>query len=304
MTPTDRAALLDLIGCTDRNVAALAIIERGTAAGSILNVDFKDAKLRLDRAVDAAWDYGCGATLAPLPANLHTPEHDALRALRFAVRVSSARDAIAASKKLTKTTVSYAWVDAARRFVAIVLPLALEMEALRGQIVKGRRPPTAAQLAERAAREAAKNSMERATCGCCFGDQAVLPNGKIHDHGYTLPRSWMKTRSCYGRRFQPLEVSVDGPRFMVDLLKQAEQTLMSTLTSLDTVTMLRVQRGHETVNGSRVPKFVEITPADREFERVREGRIAETAGQLRACREDRAAFEHVVAEWKPGYKRS
>jgi hypothetical protein len=311
MTTTERAAFLALIGprnnetlqkTLDRVEGALDAIEQGTAAGSILNVEFKDAKLVLDRAVEGAWNYGRGSKLAPLPQDIFAPEHKDLYTLHLNVSVSYVRDAIATSKKLAKTTVQHPWVDSARAFVATVLPLAVEMEALKAHIVKGRRPPTPEVLAERAAKAAAKNSMPRAQCGCCFGTQAIFEDGTIHDHGYRKPRAWMKQGSCRGWGVPHLAISDKGPKLMVELLNQTEKSLLGHIENLKAATSLKVQSGSKFVNGHHVPEFTDIGVDHPDFERTKAYRIRETEHNLAECRADRKVFEKVVAEWKPGYQ--
>lgn len=267
----------------------------GVEAGSILNVEFKDAKMVLDRAIEDAWDHGRGSALPPLPTGdeFYTPAYEDLRALHWDVKVYYVRDAIAASKKLAKTKVTHPWVAGTRAFVAKVLPLALAMEGLRGHIVKGRRPNPEAE-ARKAAKLNNPNAMERATCGCCFAEQAVLPNGFIHDHGYRIPREWVKTASCHGRRFRPLEVSDEGPKFMVGLLTSALANLHVVAANLRVAKTFRVQKGYR-----HPAEYEDIEVGHPRFEAVRESRLREAEQNIKGCRADLAEFQKVVAEWRP-----
>jgi hypothetical protein len=281
---------------------ALQVIVAGVEAGSVLNVDFQDAKRSLDSAaegifralVNPFW-VGKGGTIDADPVL-----NKDLNKLHWEVNPTGLHAFISASKKLAKVKFSHPMVDAMRAGVATVLPLALVVEDLKKVIVKGRRPPTAEVLAERARKAAMVKSMSRATCGCCFGDQAVLPNGYIHDHGYSRPREWMKTASCYGRQFRPLEVSDEGPRFMVDLLTRTEASLLQGIENLRKATKLPVERGSKrNERGVRIPVFEDIEVGHPQFERVRERRIYAEEANLKGCRADLAEFKKVIAEWKP-----
>lgn len=274
---------------TDRATQALRTIRQGIADGAILNVVFQDAKATLDRAAETFFKASTDHFWHGTGGNLDQDKaiNDALNAMVWGVRISYARDAISAAKKLAKVKLSHPMVDAYRAAVAAILPLAHEMAAAKALVVKGRRPNPEAE-ARKAARLASVVPMARATCGCCFGDQAVLPNGKIHDHGYMLRGSWNKTASCYGRAFRPLEVSDEGPRFMVEMAERAEAQIVADLAITPTTITTQGRNG----------KLTTTTPADADWTRRLASRTAELESELRSVRSDLETFRKTVADWK------
>jgi hypothetical protein len=197
--------------------------------------------------------------------------------------------AISGSKKLSKAPAHPA-VEAYRAVVDEGVVIARTLATLKAVVVMGRKPDPAA--AARKAASAPKNPMKRATCGCCFAEQAVLPNGLVHDHGYTLPQSWHKSASCYGLRFQPLEVSVAGPVFMADLLKKyiAETTkALAAAPARKSITKSNRYKGTSVV----------LSKGDAGFEYELRQVIAGLEQALRAAKSDLVKFEKVIADWAP-----
>jgi hypothetical protein len=272
-----------------RTEHALRIILTGAEAGTIFNVDFKDAKDALDRSVEAAYKAATDAFWVGKGGELDAdPEiNTLLNQFHWSARVGYVRDAIAASKKLAKVKINHPMLTAMRKVVSAVLPLALVMEDVKKVIVKGRKPNP-----EAAARKAAKleDAMPRATCACCFSNQAVLPNGRIHDHGYTLPRSWMKTGSCYGRQFRPLEVSNEGLIFMEKLLSDALKYNEEALERAANATE------HTTQSLRGQPVVTKNTDAN--WYRVHENFLSEINYQIRSITRDLKKFRVAIANWK------
>lgn len=189
--------------------AALAVVLPAYSAGTIYNADYQDAKFTLDNAVADAYDEHVEKPF--LWGKGYTPESEISTKLGL---VAGLYSIVSFAKKLDKLKPPGAYGDALRSFADAVLPLAQLMNELKAKVVKGRKPNP-----EAAARRAAMLSKKKLrTCACCFRDIAVLGNGLIADHGYRLPRQWMKTASCPGRLFKPLEVSSEGLSYMVDVL--------------------------------------------------------------------------------------
>jgi hypothetical protein len=277
----------------ERAERALRIVFQAVEQGSIFNVDFQSVKYSLNSAAEHAWkaatDHFWVGKAGKLDADAKTNE--ALNALHWACLLSGARDAIAISKKLAKVKVQHPMVDAMRAVVSRVLPVALVLEDLKSKVVKGRKPNPEAQARKAAL---AANAMPTATCACCFHEQAVLPNGNIHDHGYQIPRQWNKTASCYGRQFRPLEVSDDGLKFMVKLLKMTVANLEGAVERARTSTSItrRSYSGNE----------VTYTPTSKEWAQVLAGAIAEAEQELRSAQSDLKTFKKALADWKPAAK--
>lgn len=285
----NQAAVLAVLTKKDQEFAPkyLRALVEAIENESILNVDLQDIKFHLNRYVDTAYDLVREGT----PYEVTYPYG----------LVMSAHDVISLSKKVAKMNPTGVFGERVRAFCAAILPVAKAMAALKPFVVKGRRPPTAEQVAAKAAKLANVKSMARAQCGCCFAEQAMFEDGSMHDHGYRKPRAWMKSGSCRGWGVQALHLSNQGPKLMVEMLNATEKHLLAGIESLRAATKLSVQRGHEVKNGIRVPKYEDIEVGHPEFERVRQSRISENESHLREVRHDRAIFEKVVAEWKPGY---
>jgi hypothetical protein len=266
--------------------AAVETVAQGVEAKSIFNVDLKDAKDTLNRAAYAANNalravWTNSGAWANLPADVYSAIDS--------VSLYDMHSSISASKKLSKAPAHPA-VEAYRAVVAEGLVLAQALASLKALVVMGRKPDPKA--AARKAASAPKNPMARATCGCCFATQAVLPNGLIHDHGYTLPQAWMKTASCYGQRFASLEVSVAGPVFMADLLKRY---------ITDTKAALAAAPARKSITKTNHYKGTSVTlnKGDAGFDYELRCLIAGLESTIRAATSDLVKFEKVIAEWKP-----
>ncbi len=261
----------------EKRQAACAEALKLVTAAEVYNADYVDAKFTLARSVDEAWDA------------LKVP-YDTYRVIGS---VMCLHDIISMSKKVAKAGASIPAADRVRVEALCVafLPVALLMKSLKNNTIKARKPASAEVLAERAAKEASKNRMERATCGCCFSNQAVLPNGLIHDHGYKLPREWMKTGSCYGRQFRPLEVSDEGPKFMVTMLEAAEKNAVAAAEAAPKATKLFRNKWDAKCTE-------QVGPEHPAFARLLVSHVAEAESRLRSIRTDLAEFRKVVAEWK------
>ncbi len=267
--------------------AAVETIAAGVEAARIFNVDLKDAKDCLNRRYDEAGDalraiYCNAGAWEKLPADVYA----AIDSVSF----MACHDAISGSKKLAKAP-SHPAVEAYRAVVAEGLILAQALAALKSFVVMGRKVDPKA-VAARAAKLANVKSQPRATCACCFSNQAVLPNGLIHDHGYTLPQAWMKSGSCYGVRFQPLEVSSAGLVFMAELLKKHLASSKAALKAAPARTSI--------VKSNRFSgKSVTLNVGDAGFNYEIKSLIFGLEQDIRHASKDLAKFEQAIAAWAP-----
>jgi hypothetical protein len=275
----------------DRVEAALSALFAADRAGSIFNVDLKDLKFTLDRAAEEAFKAatehfwaGKGQVLAADDTALN----DGLNQMHWDVHPYNLHDFVSAAKKMSKVKVSHPMVDAYRAAIAAILPVAEVVAGMKSKVVMGRKPNP-----EAAARKAAKalTEMDRATCGCCFGNQAVLPNGKIHDHGYTLPQAWNKSASCDGRDFRSLEVSVEGPKHMVAKLERYESQYLKLIADAPARTVISKTNPYS-------GKTTVWKKGEQGFENQMRATISELESILTSIRSDLAKFQKVVAEWK------
>lgn len=237
---TETAAFLTLCSekYADRCEQALQTLQQTP----IYNVDFKDAKYWLDRAVEEAWKeqvrkpylWGRGGDNAESDLDMHIGS------------VHNLNDVIARAKKLatckpttklgqggrTFQDVNPECVAAIRNVLDAALPIALMVKELKSQVVKGRKPskPSEAKL-EALAKEAAKM-----TCPCCFRAM-VVKDGKIVRHGWKeaggrragqYGNTW-HMGECFGVGYEPYEVSDLGTRkfkeYLEGVLVQEEKGL-------------------------------------------------------------------------------
>jgi hypothetical protein len=295
MKPTDFPKLQAVAALRGEKVLArfndaVEMIAEGLEAKSIFNVDLKDAKDCLNRRMDEA-----DAVLRSVWTNSGAWER--LPAEVFSLlqglssNLSNVHGAIAASKKLSSTKLSHPAITAYAAVAAEGLVLAQALVTLKPMVVSGRKPNPDVE-ARKAAKLNNPKAMKRATCACCFAEQAVLPSGFIHDHGYTLPQAWMKTASCYGRQFQPLETSDAGLHFMADLLKRyiAETTkALAEAPARKTVTKTNRYKGTSVV----------LNKGDAGFDYELKSIIFGLEQALKSAKGDLAKFEAAISSWAP-----
>ncbi len=273
----------------DRAKKALGVLLPAYVAGSIYNAEFQDLKTTIDRIFERAFD----ALVRTDYTTYWEPDKQTVSAkgkianeLGFA---SGIRSSIAIAKKAAKLKLDHSHLDAIKQFLAACVPLAQIFEKLKKMTVKGRKPPSPEQAAKKAAQLANKIIK---TCACCFRPIAVLPNGFIADHGYTLPFQDGKTASCPGRQFQPLEVSSDGLVYMIKALKTRLLVVQKALTDAPEKTSL-LRKTYSKKLGTPVQKGdAEWNQLFRQYVGELENERDYTTGQLRS-------FETKLAAWKP-----
>lgn len=265
---------------------ALAVILPAYKSGAIFNVDYEDAKGTLNRLVDAAYEAHIQAPFLWGKGYTEISELDSKIG-----SVSGLHQVISVAKKVDKLKPPGAYGDAQRAFAEAALPMALIVADLKSKVVKGRKPdPEAA--ARRAIVEAKKNVQ---TCSVCFRGIAVLSNGRIADHGYTLPHRWHKTASCPGAMFRPLEVSSDGLVYMVKQLTTQKRMLRERLDELPRATSLLETYGPSWKRQQRT-----ITPDDTSWHRVLRDHTGQVASDLRQTETALVDYQRRLDAWHPG----
>jgi hypothetical protein len=202
--PDDFPLLLSDARQPDRIRAAIDLFRDGLAAGGIRNVDYQDAKSRLGRALDQAWERHVSASF--FHAGRWETQPEPVRALSHACNPSSLHDLLAVAKRLAASDATGPAVDAMRALTAEVLPLAEAARQLKGLVVKGRVPVPPRPV---------NPDQIRGTCSCCFRDTAIIETGRMAHHGYERPGDGVQSPSCAGVRFPPLEVSTEGLEWLV-----------------------------------------------------------------------------------------
>ncbi len=289
---------LSVVSQKDKNLAKkwLGVLLPAYVKGEIYGSDYKEAKFVLGRIVDDAYKEKTKHFWVGRGGD--NPESDFEWWLGSP---SNLHELISKKKKLDKakptTTISKhsgrklkevdpTFVNIAREFIDATHPVALIVKELKTKVTKGKKPDPAVQ-AKRAA-QLAKKDMK--TCACCFRSIARLKNGKIADHGYELPEKWMKTASCPGRRFRPLEVSDDGLKFMVKQLKSRVGVLEKSLgTTPKTIHRKKNWKG----------EVETLTPDHPKWGEALRIHIANLKQELKRTEDDLASYQHKLDHWKP-----
>ena len=267
---------------TRRFDKALEVILDGVAQQSIRNVDWKDAKDALGRAVDEAYEARVKVSFRGRGQEMDPEVYQ----LYWACLIMSLHDCISSAKKVAKTKATGPEVDAMRAFFAEVLPLALAVSSLKSLVVKGRAPNTGP------AKPINPNRVEK-TCAVCLKGFATRGGGMAH-HGYKRPGHGFQTASCAGIQFPPLEVSPKGLEFVVRSLQKQLAADERALAERDTVP--------EYLPGRRDRKgpLERIGRGDPLWPRLFAAHIAELEFSVRAISADLPPLEEMLATWHPG----
>ena len=240
--PDDFPLLLQDARQPDRIRAAIDLFRDGLAAGGIRNVDFQDAKSRLGRALEQAWELEVGAPF--FHAGRWETQPEPVQSLNHACNPHSLHDLLSVAKRLDASDATGPAVDAMRALTAEVLPLAEAARELKGLVMKGRAP---------AAPKPVNPDQVRGTCSCCFRDTAVLDTGRMAHHGYQRPGDGYQSASCAGVRFPPLEASTEGLEWLIWSTSEKLGTDRERLSRRDEMTTITYE-AHE--KGKLVPRKI------------------------------------------------
>ncbi len=261
-----------------KTLDAIRVIEEAKATGSIRNVVYNNAKDTLNRACSRAND-----KLKP-----DFDYEDASYEMRtFADNISyidSLHSIIAIRKKVEKMTERAPLVVYYDRISAELLDLALTMKDLKSKVVKGRDPD------KKPAPPANPNKIVK-TCGCCLRTIAIGSDKKMVHHGFKRPGDGYQTESCEGINFKCLEISDEGPKFMVKILSELlirEKEKLKEFKSAKTFTFLNYQKKMETLN-----------EGDFDFPYYKDNMISRQTFRVNSVERDLETFKKIVKEWKP-----
>jgi hypothetical protein len=267
---------------------ALQIIFDGHREGSIFNVDYKDAKDRLSRVADDAWEVRMQNRYAT-GSGLGTPEARVV----YDITIMGLHDCIAGQKKLAKLIAaekpSAAFQEEAYAFFDATVPVALLVKGLKSKVVMGRKPNPEAT----ARREAINLKKIVRTCPVCLRGIGVV-RGLIADHGYHLPHRGWKTSSCPGEHFPPLEESPKGVEHMVGLLTQWLGEYERQLAQAPSITSITREKPHS-FRGEKET----ITPGSPQWQNAYDRYVEGLKGDIRATKSSLAEFQRRLASWKP-----
>lgn len=313
----------------ERCARALDTLAKAAEGSPLYNVDFKDAKDTLNRAVEMT--YQARVSDPFLRARGWNPE----AALDCYLGLTSGLHCVPSKvKKLGKLKpeselsewrfrdVNPAMVAAVREVLAAAAPLAEMVKELSGQVVKGRKPekPSAAREAM-LAKEAAKM-----TCPCCFRAMALDSSGNVVKHGWresggrrvgSYGNTW-HVGQCFGTGYAPYEVSCQGTKDFEAKLLEVKADLEKGLATLKA--RPAKLHGSYTEGYGRNKKTVsyEVEDDGGSLEDVvgwRDGqsrscptgtyawnlnlKIASVEGELRMLQLDLNTLAKAIADWKP-----
>ncbi len=177
-------------GMETRNIRNVVYNDVKHTLGTLLSKHYSDDVRDKMRARESEW-------------NIDT------RKIMSSILMSSLTDVKSATNKLNKIKQSGLNFDELHTFIKTHSPLVEAVDFLKGHIVKGRAPSAAP------AEPVNPNKVVK-TCPCCFRQIAVRNDKMVH-HGFERPGYGYQTQSCWGIRFAPLETSLEGLSWLIDL---------------------------------------------------------------------------------------
>lgn len=255
----------------------------GIANDGIRNAVLTDCKFYIGSAVRTAWEQHVAQPYFYRKSGTLAPE---LTALDESLTVSNLHDVLAAAKKVTATKAVGPAVEAMREFMAEVHPLALSVAPLKVKLIMGRAPRDVAPA------DANPNKLIK-TCACCFRAVAVVRTLMAH-HGYTRPGFGTQTQSCYGVRFQPLEVSPDGLAFVLQITRADFEDTAEALQKLPQQNTVIVLRRNEHSN----EVLVTLNRGELGFDEETASLQSKLKYRMERLKREIKKLEPMLANWK------
>jgi len=155
---------------------------------------------------------------------------------------------------------------------------------------------------ERREKTAPRTRDNTGTCPCCFRNiKLKARSGNQHPiivlHGYQRPGWGTIHGSCIGVDFPPFELSPEGTKHLVKMLTRTAEDEESYLRRLKAgeVTELHEKDGF---GGLKTKKVTPETEGPVKWQRLIDGRIAQTESLLHAVKSDIRLLSQLIAEWK------
>lgn len=265
--------------------AAIEQIADGIATGAIRNTAYLGAKDRLSRAMYDAWQKH---VLSPHFHGRGDEIPRDLRELYWSFSVTNLHEVISASKKVGRTEVQGAEVDAMRALLNEALPLALAVAELKAKVVKGRAPPSGP------AKPVNPNKVVR-TCPVCFRQIAVV-GGHMAHHGYERPGIGFQTASCPGTRFQPWEISNEGLVWWVGHLRKNLERDEQAYQNRDTLPLFLFGRRERDKPKEQINRDDPLWPS------LFKDHLSHLVQRIEVSRQEIPKLEVILSTWKPAKK--
>lgn len=254
--------------------------DQALSAGSIRNKDYADIKDTLGRIVERCWSdnvrepFFYSGKYETLPQEIR--EFDWKIGL-----VSNLHAIIAASKKVENTSLQGEVIEAMRAVAREVLPLANASATLKTMVVKGRAPNPNPPPEN-------PNKTVR-TCPCCFRGIAVTGATMAH-HGYQRPGFGYQTSSCPGIRFEPVERSNEGIKWVIVSSQNRISDLQSQLEKADEKTSIWAFNSYKN-------KHVEVKKDDKGWDAAFSRWKRETAYEIKQLEGSVEFFSDKLKNW-------
>lgn len=190
------------------------------------------------------------------------------------------------------TTEGYRFVRTVRKVVELCLRLAREAQK------------TAAKTAK-AKKEFDDRGERCGTCPVCFGDYVVSQPShvkgkqKMVHHGYQRPGIGYIVGDCHGVGFQPFELSCEGTKSWLGILRNTLRLREESLAGLGTRPEVTVETGAKRVGRFVFPERKTIQRGEDGFERAIENLRYELERDVRSLKADIKLYAAHVAGWKP-----
>lgn len=149
------------------------------------------------------------------------------------------------------------------------------------------------------------------TCPCCFGDYVVTSHHdarnkrvttKMVHHGYERPGVGYIVGDCHGVGFEPFEVSCEGTKSWLNVLKQTLERTKTMLVGLDSVPSVSVVTGTKYTGYGRrrvaLPEYKTIKRGEPGFDREIEILRGKYERQIDSLKRDIATYTKHIADWK------
>src|SRR6185295_9967482 len=303
-SPTEVSrTFIDAMGAdrADRNRHAFDVLIPAAMGGAIYNSEFTAAKATLDRSFEEAWkalkDHHRPSTGYWADDKTITPWGQITHALGY---ISGVRGAVAESKKLAKMKIDHPLVGQLRALCAVAIPVHEMLEAIKKQVIKGKRPAAVSSKQKRIAGRVGGSG----TCQICGGSQAIV-RSMIALHGYNRPGVGFIIGECYGAKHPPFEVSCDRLRSWIGRLDKMLTEAHDELAELPfrktfDLAVLQYKDGRIVYSyGKPVYKHEPIGPDHPFFEREKKVAIVQTESRIRQLITEIAIQKKRLAGWAP-----
>jgi hypothetical protein len=149
-------------------------------------------------------------------------------------------------------------------------------------------------------------------CPVCFGDYVVTSHHdarnkrvttKMVHHGYERPGVGYIVGDCHGVGFEPFEVSCEGTKSWLNVLKQTLVRTKELLAGVDKLEQVSVVTGTKYTGYGRrrvaLPEYKTIKRGELGFDREIEILRGKYERQIESLKRDIATYTKHVADWKP-----